>query len=305
MAFKASVLALAFLLTVDSDAVKSGGGRAGAAVTAGISPGKNEEKRSANPPTTLPAAAEAKSTWIEGENNLSLGFIWIEPGTFVMGSPRPESDRDNNEGPQTRVTISRGFWMAIHEVTQREFSRVMHHNPSRFKGDLLPVEQVSWFVATNYCATLTIQERAAGRLLDDYSYRLPTEAEWEFACRAGTRTRFSYGDDPGYANLGKYGWVRSNSGNQTHPVGQELPNPWGLKDMYGNVFEWCSTWYAAYPGGSVTDPTGPSSGSNRAMRGGSWLYFGGDCRSAARGNYDPSDGLDDYFGLRVVVGRSP
>jgi formylglycine-generating enzyme required for sulfatase activity len=248
---------------------------------------------------------ETKSAWVEGESNLPQGFVWVEPGSFVMGSPRTEVDRDNVEGPQTTVTISRGFWMGIHEVTQKEFSLVMHQNPSQFKGDLLPVEQVSWFAATNYCEKLTIQERAAGRLLNGYSYRLPTEAEWEYACRAGTMTRFSYGDDPGYVNLGKYAWYRPTSGNRTHIVGQKLPNPWGLYDMYGNVFEWCSTWYAPYPGGRVTDPKGPPSGSNRAMRGGSWLWFGGDCRSASRGNYDPPDGLDDYFGFRVVVGMAP
>jgi formylglycine-generating enzyme required for sulfatase activity len=243
------------------------------------------------------------ATWVEGKSNLPRGFVWIEPGTFVMGSARTEVDSDNVEGPQTTVKITHGFWMGIHEVTQREFSAVMHENPSQFKGDLLPVEQVTWFAATNFCAKLTQQTRQTGELPPGYSFRLPTEAEWEYACRAGTTTRFSYGDDPGYGELGKYAWYRANSGNQTHVGGQKRPNPWGLYDMYGNVFEWCSTWYAPYPGGTVVDPKGPRSGANRAMRGGSWLYYGGDCRSASRGNYDPTDGLDDFFGFRLVLGR--
>ena len=242
-----------------------------------------------------------KTIWIEGSNNVQAGFAWIKPGIFSMGSPQSEVDRDNIEGPQTRVTITRGFWMGIHEVTQKEFSSVMGSNPSQFKGDLLPVEQVIWYDATNYCAKLTVKGRHAGQLPMGSVFRLPTEAEWEYACRAGTKTRFSQGDDPGYVNLGKFAWYRANSGNQTHSVGQKLPNEWGLYDMYGNVYEWCSSWYGVYPGGSVVDPKGPPSGAYRAMRGGSWLYFGGDCRSASRGNYDPSDGLDDFFGFRVVL----
>ena len=234
-----------------------------------------------------------------------------------MGSPTNEVDRSSIEGPQTVVTISRGFWMGKYLVTQGDYLSVMGSNPSYFNGDrsgppwndqdygtdlTLPVEQVSWIDATNYCALLTAQERAAGRIPTICVYRLPTEAEWEYACRAGTTTRFYYGDDPGYTNLNKYAWYADNSGNVTHPVGQLLPNPWGLYDMAGNVWEWCQDWYSgsSYPGGSVTDPQGPVTGTFRVWRGGSWFYIAKYCRSARRFNNGPAY---TYAGLgfRVVL----
>lgn len=216
------------------------------------------------------------------------GMVWIEPGTFVMGSPATEQGRDSDEGPQTTVTISRGFWLGQYEVTQREYLAVMGNNPSSFTEDLnRPVEGVSWYDATNYCGKLTGQERQAGRLPDGYEYRLPTEAQWEYACRAGTTTRFSHGDDVGYTQLGQYAWYSGNSSSQTHAVGQRAANPWGLYDMHGNVWEWCADWYGSYPGGSVPDPTG-SSGSYRVLRGGSWTTFGRNCRSAIRVSFNPS-----------------
>src|SRR5215510_10182315 len=161
-------------------------------------------------------------------------LVFIPPGTFRMGSPT-----NDEEGPQTAVTISRGFWVGKYEVTQGEYLTVMGTNPSGFKGDTnRPVETVSWFNATNYCGKLTQRERAAGRIATNSVYRLPTEAEWEYACRAWTSTRFSYGDDPDYTSLSDYAWYDSNSGGTTHPVGQKLPNPWGLYDMHGNVWKW-------------------------------------------------------------------
>jgi len=157
-----------------------------------------------------------------------------------MGSPTNELDRWDGEGPQTAVTISRGFWMGKYEVTQGEYLEVMGSNPSRFTGDTnRPVETVTWYDATNYCGQLTQRERAAGRIAANSLYRLPTEAEWDYACRAGTSTRSSFGDDLGYTNLTNYAWYRENRGLTTHPVGQKLPNPWGLYDMHGNVWEWC------------------------------------------------------------------
>jgi formylglycine-generating enzyme required for sulfatase activity len=229
------------------------------------------------------------------------GMVWIEPGTFTMGSPDNEVGRQDNEGPQTRVTISHGFWMGKYEVTQAEYQAVMGSNPSIFKGDLnRPVEQVSWTDSVNYCAKLTERERSAGRLPAGYVHRLPTEAEWEYAVRAGSTTRFSYGEDPGYTKLGDYAWYEGNSSNTTHPVGQKLANAWGLYDMAGNTWEWCLDWYGTYPGGNVTDPRGPASGSLRVIRGGSWNNNARICRSAFRYFSDP-DFRIYYFGFRIVL----
>jgi formylglycine-generating enzyme required for sulfatase activity len=229
-----------------------------------------------------------------------------------MGSPTNEVGRFDNEGPQTAVTISRGFWMWKYLVTQGDYLSLMGSNPSScttndFAGNPIspdltrPVETVSWGDATNYCAALTQRERGAERIATNSVYRLPTEAEWEYACRAWTSTRFSYGDDPDYSNLDQYGWFDVNSGNMTHPVGQKLPNPWGLYDMHGNVWEWCQDWYGLYPGGIALDPQGSPMGSDRVFRGGVWRKPAEFCRSALRGViYNPDFGYDS-FGFRVVL----
>ena len=230
-------------------------------------------------------------------------MVIIPPGTFRMGSPTNEVDRYPREGPQTAVTISRWFWMGKYDVTQGEYLAVMGSNPSYFTGDTnRPVEQVTWFEAADYCATLTQRERAAGRIAANSVYRLPTEAEWEYACRGWTSDRrFSYGDDPGYTNLANYAWYNGNSGGTTHPVGQKLPNPWGLYDLHGNVYEWCQDWWSAnLPGGIAIDPQGPATGSDRVVRGGGWNYVGRYCRSARRDYSDPSYRFYD-IGFRVVL----
>ena len=230
-------------------------------------------------------------------------MVLIPPGTFRMGSPTNEVDRSDQEGPQTAVTISRWFWMGKYDVTQGEYLAVMGSNPSYFTGDTnRPVEQVTWFEAADYCATLTQRERAAGRIAANSVYRLPTEAEWEYACRGWTSDRrFSYGDDPGYTSLTNYAWCTDNSDGTTHPVGQRLPNPWGLYDMYGNVWEWCQDWLSNnLPGGIAIDPQGPATGSYRVGRGGGWGNYGGNCRSARRSGGSPS-GWDDDIGFRVVL----
>jgi formylglycine-generating enzyme required for sulfatase activity len=239
-------------------------------------------------------------------------LVFIPPGTFRMGSPTNEVGRSDNEGPQTAVTISRGFWMGKYLVTQGDYLSLMGSNPSFFKTndnafkpispDLTrPVEEVSWFDATDYCARLTQQERAAGRIPTNSVYRLPTEAEWEYACRGWTSTRFSYGDDPGYTDLTEYAWYLDNSSIMTHPVGQKLPNPWGLCDMHGNVWEWCQDWYGPYPGGIALDPQGPPMGSTRMIRGGSWNWgVGLVFRSADRDSFGP-DGAGSVIGFRVVL----
>ncbi len=231
----------------------------------------------------------------------SLPAVWIQPGTFTMGSPDNEQDRNSDEGPQTVVTLTTGFFMSKYLVRQGDYLAVMGSNPSHYTGDAnRPVETVSWVNATNYCAQLNAQEQTAGRLPAGWVYRLPTEAEWEYACRAGTTTRFSFGDDPSSTLLGSYAWYSSNSGGTTQPVGTKLPNPWGLYDMHGNVFEWCQDWFGTYPGGSVTNPSGPASSSDRVIRGGDWSDDGANCRSANRyGNFPSSTGT--FLGFRVVL----
>ena len=228
-------------------------------------------------------------------------LVWINPGTFLMGSPTNEADRDADEGPQTQVTLTYGFWIGQYEVKQIEYQPIMAQNASWFIGDPdLPVDTLTWDDGTNYCARLTEHERLAGRLPAGYVYRLPTEAEWEYAARAGTTTRFSYGDDPGFTNLTNYAWYAANSGHQTHPVGQKQPNPWGLYDTYGNVEEWCLDWYGTYPGGTVANPNGPASGSARVMRGGEYGMWGVACRSASR-DQSMAQNWFPYMGLRVVL----
>jgi formylglycine-generating enzyme required for sulfatase activity len=184
--------------------------------------------------------------------------------------------------------------MSDHEVTQAEYQAVMGNNPSNFTGDLnRPVERVSWSDAVEYCHKLTEQERAAGRITAQQAYRLPTEAEWEYAARAGT-TGARYGE------LESIAWRSGNSGGETHPVSQKAANAWGLHDMMGNVWEWCSDWSGDYPTGSLTNPTGPSSGSDRAYRGGGWYSGAMGARSAFRGGALPG-GRKDFLGFRPVL----
>ncbi len=236
-------------------------------------------------------------------------LVFIPPNTFNQGSPAGELDRSADESPQTVVTLTHGFWMGKFEVTQREYQSVIGANPSGFPGTLTrPVESVSWLDATNYCARLTQQELAAGRIPAGSHYRLPTESEWEYSARAGTLTRFSYGDDPTYANLTNNAWFSVNGGLQTHPVGQKAPNAWGLFDMEGNVWEWCLDWYGPYPGGFATDPQGPASNPDgvKVIRGGSFDAFPSDCRSARRETEGVSPFVfDDAIGFRVVLVTGP
>jgi len=235
-------------------------------------------------------------------------LVWIQPGSFTMGSSATEKARRADEGPQTQVTISKGFWMSKYETTQEEYLAVMDNNPSNVTGDLKrPVEQVSWEDATNYCSKLTARERAAGRLLSGYAYRLPTEAEWEYACRAGTTNATAYGNglNSAQANFkGAYPYGEAAKGpslGTTTGVGSYAPNAWGLYDMHGNVWEWCLNWYAgSLPGGSVTDPQGPNRAIYRPLRGGGWLSYGWDCRSATRFILLPDNSGDD-IGFRPVL----
>lgn len=197
------------------------------------------------------------------------------------------------------VTLTRNFWIGKFEVTQGEYSELMGNNPSHFKaGPSHPVEKVSYFDAMAYCAALTKRERQARRLPSRFEYRLPTEAEWEYACRAGTTNAFSFGDFIGEAD--GYAWTAENSEASTHTVGLKRPNPWGLHDMHGNVWEWCLDWFAEYPAGPVVDPTGPSSGKHKVFRGGGWNNEIEFARSSNRFMMAPGSGI--YFvGFRVVL----
>ncbi len=231
--------------------------------------------------------------------SLATELVPVPAGTFTLGSPADEVGRDDDESPQTQVTISHGFFVGKYEVSQAEYQAVVGSNPSFARGDVnRPVEVVSWQDATNFCALLTARDRQAGRISGSATYRLPTEAEWEYAARAGTSTSYSFGDDG--ANLGPYAWYSGNSGSTTHPIGQKLANPWGLYDVYGNVWELCTDWYGTYPGGAVTDPQGPATGSTKAIRGGSWFFGSSSCRSANRMGVSPTGRYTD-LGFRIVL----
>jgi len=216
-------------------------------------------------------------------NSVEMVFAWIPPGTFLMGSPDGERGRDSDEGPQHQVTISSGFWMAKYPVTQLQYHQVMGENPSYLEGPRHPVEQVTWEDATEFCDKLTAQGRLQRRDVGK-GVRLPTEAEWEYACRAGTTTRFYAGDSE--TDLASVAWYSVNGDMLTHPVGEKLPNSWGLHDMHGHIWEWCQDFYGDYPGHSVVDPEGPDTGQSRVLRGGSWAYGCDYSRSAKRRSFE-------------------
>jgi formylglycine-generating enzyme required for sulfatase activity len=235
-------------------------------------------------------------------NEVDMHFIKIKAGSFVMGSPVSEPNRRSREGPTTNVTITEDYFLGKFQVTQNQWKTVMGYNPSHFIGDNLPVETITWFEAVEFCRKLTDKQKTEGRLPAGYLFSLPTEAQWEYACRAGTSSIMYYGNDPGYSELGKYAWYAPNSGNTTHPVGQKLPNNWGLYDMHGNVYEWCLDWWSEmYPGGNVTDPVGPLNGNAfKVLRGASYLSSDWHHRAAHRSWGGPQYPFN-FRGLRVVL----
>jgi formylglycine-generating enzyme required for sulfatase activity len=247
--------------------------------------------------TTVSAREERFYRTLAGPQDMK----WIPPGSFMMGSPSNEVGRATDEGPQTLVTLTRGFFMGRREVSQGAYVSLIGTNPSTYPDLKRPVETVSWQDAVAYCALLTQSERDAGRLPPGWAYRLPTEAEWEYACRAGTMSRFSHGDDSGYGLLASYAWFGDPTGGQTHQVGTLLPNPWGLYDMHGNVWELCQD-VMTYSGGRVTDPV-PAGGAARMTRGGSWHSLGQRCRSATRNNYDTTN-REAWVGFRIVLAEN-
>ena len=204
-------------------------------------------------------------------------FVKITPGTFMMGSPLDEPGRFNDE-IQHEVTLTEGFEMQTTPVTQAQYEAVMGSNPSRFDGINNPVEMVSWDDAQEFIKRLNASQKL-------YAYRLPTEAEWEYCARAGTTTPYYFKAE----QIDSFAWHFGNSDNKTHPVGQKHPNACGLYDMSGNVCEWVEDWYGAYPGGPVIDPIGPSTGSYRVIRGGSWNLNARYLRASFRLNFDPGN----------------
>ena len=222
---------------------------------------------------TLPGGAE-------------MEMIWCAPGSFDMGSPVTEAGRLDDETRRT-VSISKGFWLGKYEVMQRQWESVMRTNPSKFKEPDRPVETVSW----NDCDMFIRRVNAS---LKDMMVRLPTEAEWEYACRAGSTAPVS-----GSGQIADMAWYDTNSDNQTHVVGQNKPNAWGFYDMHGNVLEWCSDWFSVPSADKAVDPKGPPSGSFKMLRGGCWFFYDRDCRSAYRLKREPRL-RNCIFGFRLV-----
>jgi formylglycine-generating enzyme required for sulfatase activity len=235
--------------------------------------------------------------------DVTMDFVKVSSGTFKMGGSEADPDIHPIETPQTTVSLSKDYLLGKYEVTQDQWNVIMVDNPSAFAGGDLPVERVTWFKAVEFCERLTKREVAAGRLPDGYAFGLPTEAQWEYACRAGSEDRFYYGQDPDYSELSNYAWYRDNSDYKTHPVGEKLPNAWGLYDMYGNVTEWCSDWLVPLPGGHVTDLNWNDAGilrGRRVRRGGDMRIIGMGCRSSRREAVDPYY-KDDALGFRVAL----
>lgn len=233
-------------------------------------------------------------------NSLGMKFAWIPPGTFLMGSPESELERINDE-LQHKVTLTKGFHIGVYLVTQEEWSAVMGSNPSFYKNKDNPVEQVSWYDCHEFLKKLQRK--------DGTPYRLPTEAEWEYACRAGTKTPFYFGetisaDQVNYDGSRAYGnGKRGTNRKQPTPVGSFPANPWGLYDMHGNVWEWCEDWYGKYSEKDDVDPQGPVTGGRRVLRGGSFHSPPSKARSAYRSYYVPTNRFTG-FGVRLVKATS-
>jgi formylglycine-generating enzyme required for sulfatase activity len=253
---------------------------------------KTDKGKQGIPATKIASLAAHGLLVLDMGQGVTLKLVLIPSGKFLMGSSASESGRRGDEGPQRWVTISKSFYMGVTEVTQTQYQILMNRNPSRFKGASNPVEQASWNDAAAFCKLLS---KKKGRPV-----ALPTEAQWEYASRGGTNTSFSFGDD--FKKLDDYGWLSTNSGGKHHPVGLKKPNPFGLYDMNGNVWEWCRDAYheTAYAKATKVDPENTRASKYRVQRGGSWRNNASSCRSAMRGRSAGSDRNYD-FGFRVVV----
>ena len=281
--------------TVTLNAYDSGGeltysGSATADVVAG---------ETASVSVVLRASLLEGGTTVDLPGGASMEFVWVEPGTFTMGSPEAEEGRRYNEGPQHQVTISKGFYLGKYELTQRQWESVVGTSPWQGQPSVQtnpdgPASYISW---DNVQELLNALNSAAGSGL----YRLPTEAEWEYSCRAGTTTPWSFGSNE--SDIGDYAWYSGNASgvgeSYPHAVGQKLPNPWGLYDMHGNVLEWAQDWYGDYAGGAQFDPTGPAEGTTRVIRGGNVWHDPGDLRSARHSGTSPTS-QSSQIGVRLL-----
>ena len=243
---------------------------------------------------------EIKNVPSEIANSIGMKMVLVHAGSFTMGSTIrvirvPGLDHDD---PKHEVTISKSYYLGVFEVTQDEYEKVMGENLSKFRGKMNPVDNVNWADAVTFCRKLSDlpEEKTAGR-----EYRLPTEAEWEYACRAGSTTEYCFGDAAD--ELEEYAWYSKDQLGRTHAVGLKKPNRWGLYDMHGNLCEWCQDFYEPYTPGAETDPQGPGRGSNRVVRNGCWRERDANCRSAYRSPGGPGV-RTDIVGFRVALSPS-
>jgi formylglycine-generating enzyme required for sulfatase activity len=243
-----------------------------ALITPGLASGLDSGGGAEGTPNSL-----AKELTVELSGSARLEMILIPAGEFQMGSPNSDLDAHSGERPQHRVRITRPFYLGKYLVTQQQWAAVMGTNPSRFKWPRNPVEQISWDDCREFLRKLNSRSDGHPGRFD-----LPSEAQWEYACRAGTKTKFCFGDD--LSRLGQYAWYDANSGGKTHPVGEKKPNVWGLYDMHGNVWEWCHDCYddGYFAKSPIDDPAGITASSFRIIRGGGWYYSAKECRSANR-----------------------
>jgi formylglycine-generating enzyme required for sulfatase activity len=262
-----------------------------------VEPEPGLDQQGAEPMAANPVRLEFGKVGDEFENGMEMKFCWIPAGKFTMGSPEDEPERQALKEAQVEVELTRGFWLGKYEVTQEDYEEIAGINPAKFQavGKRAPVEEISWEEAVAYCKKLTDRERNKGTLPNGWAYTLPSEAQWEYACRAGEKGPYSGGD------LDEMGWYQENSGGKAHEVGEKKANAWGLYDMYGNVREWCQDWMTDKLTGGK-DPTGPLTGATRVMRGGSWYNTAGFCRSAHRsGGAVGRNGRRGDLGLRVCL----
>ncbi len=247
------------------------------------------------PKTVRTTKSPPKELTVDLGKGVKLEMVLIPSGEFMMGSPDSEKDTASDEKPQHRVRITKPFYLGKYLVTQEQWEAAMGNNLSEFKGPKNPVEQVNWDDCQKFVDKLNRRQgNPAGKFV------LPTEAQWEYACRAGSKTRYCFGHDA--SKLDEYAWYEKNSDDKTHPVGEKKPNAWGLYDMHGNVWEWCQDWYNDdyYADSPKDDPMGPATGSARVIRGGSWCNPVKFCRSAGRGG-EMSGRRNDSLGFRVSL----